>query len=151
MSTHPAQRDGYLHQLADQPRAGDGYGRYDGFADEHLLGPFVLDRPRWSSIPVNCEVDPLIAERVRAFYQAVATATEKAAGVITGVLVDISHEGFGRVVVLAGRLVLLLDTLRDAQSFGFPSMETLAVAGQERVASALQILKTHPEVVRDDT
>jgi probable nitrogen fixation protein len=151
MSTHPAQSDGYLHELADQLRAGDGYGRFDRFADEHLFGPFVLNRSRRSTIPVNCEVDPVTAERVRAFYQAVAAATEKAAGVITGVLVGISHEGFGRAAVLAGRLVLLLDTLREAQRFGFPSMEALAVAGHERVASALQILKTHPEVARDDT
>lgn len=140
----------FPHLLADLVRAGDPYGRFDRFSDEVLLRPFVLDASSRASIPIDCEVEPATLERVRAFYQAVAAGVERVAGVMTAVLVDVGHEGFGRAVVFAGRLILLADPLRDVQRFGFADLAALAAAGEARIARAARALADYPEVARAD-
>jgi probable nitrogen fixation protein len=148
-ATH-GSTDPFLHDLADLLRAGDPYGRFDRFADEHLLRPYVVDPVTRAGIAVGCDVEPVILERLRSFYQAVAAGVERASGTMTAVLVDVSHEGFGRAVVFAGRLVLLADPLRDVQRFGFADLTALAAAGQGRIERAVEALETFPEVARAD-
>ena len=45
----------------------------------------------------------------------------------------VSHEGFGRVVLIAGRLVVFAKSLRDVHRFGFESLEKLAAEGAKVV------------------
>jgi probable nitrogen fixation protein len=140
---------GFVHDLAGQLRAGDTYGRFDRFPDEHLLKPFILAPADRTQIAVNCDVDPHTEERVRTFYQAVAAGTERLTSVMTAVVVDLSHEGFGRAIIFAGRLVVVADVLRDAQRFGFPTIEALSERGEALVASAVETLKQFPAVADD--
>jgi probable nitrogen fixation protein len=146
----PQRLSGFLRDLADQLRAGDPYGRFDRFPDEHLLGPLILSPAQRSRIPVNCDVDPTTEGRLRAFYQAVAVGVETATGLITGAVIDLSHEGFGRALVLAGRLVAVVDVLRDAQRFGFADRESLAARGEHLVATGVALIEKYPEVARAD-
>lgn len=141
--------DPFLRDLADQVRAGDTYGRFDRFPDEHLLRPYVVDAVARADIAVNCDVDAATTGRLRSFYQAVAAGVERAAGVMTSVVLDLSHEGFGRAVVFAGRLVVVSDVLRDVQRFGFPDLDGLARRGQHLVDGAAAVIAAHPEVARD--
>lgn len=141
---------GFLRDLADQLRAGDTYGRFDRFPDEHLLRPLIITSAQRAQIPVNCDVDPTTEGRVRAFYQAVAVGVEKATGVMTGAVIDLSHEGFGRALVLAGRLVAVVDVLRDAQRFGFPDADSLAARGDRLVAAGVALIEKFPEVAHAD-
>jgi probable nitrogen fixation protein len=146
MTTSSTPVKGFLHDLAGQMRAGDTYGRFDRFDDEHLLKPFILDTAGRVEIAVNCDVDPMTEERVRTFYQAVAAGAERQTGVMTAVVVDLSHEGFGRAVIFAGRLIVVVDVLRDAQRFSFPSLEALAARGDLLVDAAVAALRAYPEV-----
>jgi probable nitrogen fixation protein len=149
-STEPTRATGFLRDLADQLRAGDTYGRFDRFSDEHLLRPLIVTAAQRGEIPVSCEVAPVTEARLRAFYQAVAVGVEKATGAMTGAVIDLSHEGFGRALVLAGRLVAVVDVLRDAQRFGFSDTGSLSARGEQLVAAGVALIGKYPEVARAD-
>jgi len=142
-------RELFLHDLTRVLRAGDPYGRLDAIEPERLLRPFVL-APAAPGEEAACTVDALTVERLRCFHQAVAAGVERAGHVLTAVAVDVDAEGFGRVLVTAGRLVLLAESLRDAGRFGFPSLTALAAAGDRLVARAVAVLDRFPEVAGAD-
>jgi len=141
---------GFLRDLVAQQRAGDTYGQLDRLPDDLLLRPFVVTRDQAQAIPVNCDVEAGTAARIRSFHQAVAAGVEKETGHFMTTLLDLSHEGFGRVIVFAGRLLVISDVLRDAQRFGFESVESLAARGDQLVAAAVAVAGKYPEVARDD-
>jgi len=60
-----------------------------------------------------------------------------------------SHEGFGRVVLIAGSLVVLSRTLRDVHRFGFEDLATLAAEGMKVAKQAVAMIEAHPELARD--
>ena len=142
--------DAFLRDLTALIRAGDHYGRLDSYDTDRLLKPYLT-----SSLVVrpdgSCAADALAVERVRTFFQAVAAGIERAAGVMTAVAVDVNGEGFGRVFVLAGRLVAIAESMRDAGRFAFADVPALAAAGDALVARAVAVLAVHPEVARDDS
>lgn len=140
------QRGGFLAELIQQIRAGDPYGRYDGLGEEALLKPYILAKEERQAIPVIGDLDPATEGRLRNFYQAVCAAVERETGVMVSCVLDLSHEGFGRVVLFAGRLVVVSKTLRDAHRFGFPSREKLAEEGERLIRSAVEMLRRFPEV-----
>ncbi|ABD13828.1 hypothetical protein CcI156_08960 [Frankia sp. CcI156] len=144
-------KTGFLGDLVDQLRAGDTYGQLERFSDEDLLRPFIVTREQRREIAVNCDIDAAVEGRVRSFYQAVAAATEKATGAFTTTVLDLSHEGFGRVIICAGRLVVLSDALRDVQRFGFGSMDELSARGESLVTGATKQIERWNEVARDDS
>jgi probable nitrogen fixation protein len=141
----------FLDDLVDQLRAGDTYGQLDRLADDRLLRPYVVTREKQREIPIDCDVDPATEGRLRSFYQAVAAAVEKASGTYTATVLDLSHEGFGRALVFAGRLVVVSEILRDAQRFGFPTVDKLADYGERLVAQANKVIAQYPEVARDES
>jgi probable nitrogen fixation protein len=141
----------FARDLAALVRAGDPYGRLDDVPTERLLRSFVVAPAAGGADgAVACAVDARTVERLRCFHQAVAAGVERAAKVMTSVVVDVNGEGFGLVVVLAGRLAVLVRPVRDAGGFGFPDPEALIAAGDRLVAQALETLDHHPEVARAD-
>lgn len=140
----------FMRDLVGLLRAGDSYGRLDRFGDAHLLRPFVLSQAARAGISVDCEVEAAVTERVRTFYQAAAAGVERATHVMTSVVIDISHEGFGRAAIVAGRLVAVMDPLRDIQRFGYPTLEALDAAGAALVARGVEAVDLYPGVAGDD-
>ena len=61
----------------------------------------------------------------------------------------LTHEGFGRAVLICGRLVVASRFMRDVHRFGFDSFGKLAAEGEKLVAGALATLQEFPEVARD--
>ncbi len=137
---------GFIGELIRQIRAADPYGGYDGVSEEALLRPYLLMEDERQAIPVIGDVDAATVARLRNFYQAVAASIERETGTMVGYLLDVSHEGFGRVVLFAGRLVLVSRTLRDAHRFGFVSREQLAAEGETLVRAGVEVLRRFPEV-----
>lgn len=148
MSTQPGS---FLRLLIEQQRAGDTYGQLDRLPDERMLNPFLVSREKQREIPIACDVEPATEARIRSFYQAVAAAIETATGAYTTAVLDLSHEGFGRLIIFAGKLVVVSEVLRDAQRFGFPSPERLAEYGESLVTAAVKTIGVYPEVARDDS
>lgn len=138
----------FLKAIVGQIRANDAYGTYRNWSDELLLKPYILSRAQKREISVDGEVEPITQGRILAFYRAIAVRIEQETGLLSQVVIDLSHEGFGWALVFSGRLLLVSRTLRDAQRFGFNSFEKLAQEGEKLVSKGIDLANRYPEVGR---
>lgn len=138
----------FLKAITQQIRANDPYGTYRNWSDELLLKPFVVTKAQKREISVEGDVDPITKGRILAFYRAIAHRIEEETGLLCQVVIDLSHEGFGWALVFSSRLLVVSKTLRDAQRFGFDSLEKLEAEGSKIVASAISLAERFPEVGR---
>ena len=136
----------FLVELIKQWRAQDSYGAWEGKSDEELLEPYVIDKEKRKEIPIIGDPDPETLWRLELFYNAVGLAIERQTGVMVSPMMKMSHEGFGRMVLLAGRLVAVNKQLRDVHRFGFLSLEKLAEEGDKFVSSGVEMVKKFPDV-----
>ncbi|WP_448205731.1 NifX-associated nitrogen fixation protein [Azospirillum sp. sgz302134] len=136
----------YLKTLVMLFRAEDSYGAWEGKTDEQILAPFILDKEARAAIPIMGDPDPDTLWRLELFYKAVGITVEKLTGHIASPIMKMSHEGFGRMVLTTGRLVVVSKHLRDVHRFGFPSLEKLAADGAKIVEEAVALIRKYPEV-----
>ncbi|RAZ71735.1 NifX-associated nitrogen fixation protein [Mesorhizobium atlanticum] len=129
-------------------RAQDSFGAWEGKSDAELLGDFILTKEKRRAIPIIGDPDPDVLWRLNMFYTAVGLAIEERSGLIASPMMEISHEGFGRVLLTTGRLVLLSKTLRDVHRFGFETFWKLTAAGSKLAGDAIAVIDAHPEVAR---
>ena len=134
----------FARELIAQVRAQDTYGFWDGKSDRDLLALFVVDRERARSIPIVGNPDPQTLARISQFYNAVALGVERRSGLMASPVLQLSSEGFGRVVVICGRLVVVSKSMRDAHRFGFASFERLEAEGTALIEGALVCIERHP-------
>jgi probable nitrogen fixation protein len=138
----------FVRELVAQVRAQDSYGVWEGKSDIELLEPFILDKEKRAELPMIGDPDPDTLDRLARFYSAVALQIEKRCGLIAAPVSQFSYEGFGRMVLTCGRLVVINKTLRDVHRFGFPSIEDIARRGDALVDEALQWIERFPEAAR---
>ena len=136
----------FIKAIVQQIRGQDAYGVYRNWSDELVLKPFIVSKQKKREISVQDEIDPITQSRIIAFYRAIAARIEQETGLLSQVVVDLSHEGFGWALVFAGRLLLVVKTLRDAHRFGFESLEKLAEEGEKLVTKGIDLAKKFPEV-----
>jgi probable nitrogen fixation protein len=144
------ERSPFLSQLVKQLRALDTHGQWEGKRDEVILGPFVVDREARKRIPIIDDPDPEVFERMDLYYGAAALAIERASGVMVTMMIKMHHEGFGRVMLTAGRLILFNRYHRDVHRFGFDSLGVLAQKGDEVVAAGVDMVHRFPEIAAYD-
>jgi probable nitrogen fixation protein len=144
------ERSPFLAQLVQQVRALDCYGHWEGKRDEEILAPFIVDRAARRRIPMIDDPDPEVLERLDIYYGAAALAIERASGVMVTPMIKMHHEGFGRVMLTAGRLIVFNRYHRDVHRFGFDSLGALAQMGDEVVASGLDMVRRYPEITAGD-
>jgi probable nitrogen fixation protein len=58
------------------------------------------------------------------------------------------HEGFGRLVLIAGRLIVGNKQLRDVHRFGFDNLTKLAEEGDKLIKAGVDMINRFPEVVQ---
>lgn len=138
----------FIRELVKQWRAQDSYGTWEKKSDEELLAPYVIDKEARKAMPIIGDPDPEVLWRLELFYNAVGLATERSTGVMVSPMMKMSHEGFGRMILTAGRLIVINKQLRDVHRFGFPTMEKLAEEGEKLVKSAEEMIERFPEVAR---
>ncbi|MDF5724109.1 MAG: NifX-associated nitrogen fixation protein [Rhizonema sp. PD37] len=136
----------FIQTLVQQIRGLDTYGVYRNWANDLILKPFVITKQKKREISIENEVDPVTLGRIMGFYRAVAARLEQETGLLSQVVVDLNHEGFGWILVFSGRLLLVCKTLRDAQRFGFESLEKLASEGETLVQKGIDLSQSFPEV-----
>jgi probable nitrogen fixation protein len=136
----------FLKTLVQQIRASDSYGFYRNWSDELILKPFVVTKQNKKQISVEGEIDPATISRINAFFRAVAASIEQETGMISNVVIQLGHEGFGWALVFSGRLLLAIKTLRDAHRFGFESLEKLNEEGQNFVQKGIDLAQRFPQV-----
>ena len=144
----PRHEGSFLRELVRQFRAQLEGDAWDGKDDGELLAPLVLGRRRNGAHDDAGEPDPDVFLRIEIFHAAVALEIEHRTGLACTPMMRMHHDGFGRVVILAGRLAVVSRYLRDAQRFGFDSLEKLAEAGEKLVASGVEMIERFPEAAR---
>ncbi len=129
----------FLTNLVAQVRALDQFGSWDNKPDEALLREkFVKTKEQLAEIPVIADVDEEVTTNLKMLLKAVAVSFERESTQMASVVMEMSHEGFGRGVVLCGPVVLMDKTFRDAHRFSFPTLDKLAEEGDKWLQKALE-------------
>jgi probable nitrogen fixation protein len=136
----------FLRELVRQWRAQDAHGAWDGKSDLDLLEPYILDKEKRRRIPIIGDPDPETLWRMELFYNAVGLVVERETGIMVSPMMKMHHEGFGRLVLTAGRLIVLNKHVRDVHRFGFGSVEALAAEGERLVRDAVEMIRRFPDV-----
>jgi probable nitrogen fixation protein len=136
----------FIKEMVKQMRAIDSYGTYDGWPVERILAPYVVTKEQRRSIPVIGDPDDIMLSRINAFYNAVSSLIEKECGLMAVPIINLTHEGFGRVVITVGKLVVLDRTLRDVHRYGYESLSKMKDEGDKLLSVALEIIGKYPEV-----
>lgn len=142
----PVFETDFIKEMVRQMRALDTYGTQNGWAPEQILAPYVLTKERKSEIPIIGDPDEETLSRVKAFYNAVAVLIEKECGLMAVPFINLTHEGFGRVLIIVGKLVALDKTLRDVHRFGFESLSKMKTEGDKLLSVAIERVGSYPEV-----
>jgi probable nitrogen fixation protein len=138
----------FIKELIKQWRAQDTHGTWDNKKDLDLLTPYIVDKEARKQLPIIGDPDPEILWRVELFYNAIGLSIERATGVMVQPMMKMSHEGFGRQVLIAGRLIVVNKQLRDVHRFGFETLEKLADEGTKLVNAGVEMIEKFPEVAR---
>jgi probable nitrogen fixation protein len=138
----------FVQQLIKQLRAQDTNGTWDNKSDLQLLKPYIHTAEERRALPILGDPDPETLWHLEIFYNAIAVAVERETGQMVSPMMKMSHEGFGRMVLLAGRLVVVNKQLRDVHRFGFPSLAKLSDAGTKFLTEAVTMIRTYPEVAQ---
>jgi len=136
----------FVRELIKVLRAQDTHGTWEGKTDRKLLDPYILTAEQRREIPIIGDPDPEIIWRMELFYNAIGVAIERATGNMVTPMSKMSHEGFGRLILLAGRLIVVNKQLRDVHRFGFASLEKLVEAGNKFVEEGVKMIKDYPQV-----
>lgn len=135
-----------LVQMVVQLRAMDSYGTYDTWSNARVIDPLILTKERRRQIPVVGDPDETTLSRVKAFYNAVAQMIERETGLMAVPVINLTHEGFGRALILVGKLVALDKTLRDVHRFGFDTPEKLVEEAEKLLQKAVGLVTQYRQV-----
>lgn len=136
----------FVKQMVVQLRAMDSYGTYDTWSDARVLDPLVLTKERRRQIPVVGDPDETTVSRVKAYYNAIAQVVERETGLLAVPVINLTHEGFGRALILVGKLVALDKSLRDVHRFGFDSLEKMVEEAEKVLGKAVGLVTQHRDV-----
>jgi len=138
-----------VKDLIKQLRAIDTYDTYDGWSAAKIIDPLVLTKERKREIPVVGDPDGLTIARIKAYYNSLATLIEKKSGLMAVPMVNMSHEGFGRALIMVGKLVVVDKILRDTHRWGFPSLQELSEQTDKTLEKALGLIEKYNAAATD--
>ena len=136
----------FIGELIKQWRAQDTHGAWEKKTDRDLLDPYVVDKAKRREIPIIGDPDPETLWRLELFYNAVGLCVERRTGVMAQPMIKMHHEGFGRLVLLAGRIVVVNKHLRDVHRYGYPTLAALGAEGDKIVADAVAMIERYPDL-----
>jgi probable nitrogen fixation protein len=139
-------QDPFIRELVKQLRAQDTHGTWEGKSDLTLLEPYIVTPEQRRALPIIDDPDPDLLWRLDLFHNAIGLAIERATRCMVSPMTKMSHEGFGRTVLTAGRLIVVNRHLRDVHRFGYPSLAKLAEAGNKLVNEGVEMIRNYPDV-----
>ncbi|MFO1156360.1 MAG: NifX-associated nitrogen fixation protein [Rhodospirillales bacterium] len=139
----------FVRALVRQLRAHDITGAWERKSDAELLAPYLVTPEQRRAMPVIGDPDARQLWRIEQYWAAAGLAVEQACGIIATPIVKLTHEGFGRAVLIAGRLVVASRVMRDVHRFGFANLSKLASEGEKLVSGAAEMIAKYPEPARD--
>jgi probable nitrogen fixation protein len=130
----------FLDTLAAQVRAQDKYDVWARKSDEELLSKkYIKTKEDLKKIPLIADISDLQISDIRLIFQALSLAFEEKTGEMGTVVMEMNHEGFGRAVVLADKIVVVNKFFKEAHRFGYRSIEDLANEGGKMLKNAIEI------------
>jgi len=137
----------FIETLIGQVRALDQFGTWTNRTDEDLLTEkYVKTKEDLRNIPVIADIDEMQTQDIRLIYQAIALAFEKKTGVMCSVVMEMSHEGFGRAVVIADKIVIVNKFFKDAHRYSFRTYDKLVEEGEKMLANAITLYEKYAAV-----
>ncbi|MGO3927618.1 NifX-associated nitrogen fixation protein [Rhodopseudomonas pseudopalustris] len=136
----------FVKELVKQLRAQDTHGVWESKSDLKLLEPFIIDKAKRREIPLMGDPDPETLWRLELFYNAVALSIERETKIMVSPMMKMHHEGFGRMILSAGRLIVVNKHMRDVHRFGFDNLGKLAEDGDRLVNAGVEMIRKFPEV-----
>lgn len=138
--------EGFAAALVRQIRAQDTHGHWERKSDYQLVEPYIMDKEKRRAIPIIGDPDPDTLWRLELFYGAMCLEIERRSRRMVQPMMKMSHEGFGRMVLIAGRLVVVNKQLRDVHRFGFDSVEKLNAEAEKMIGQAVDMIEKFPAV-----
>lgn len=138
----------FVKELIKQWRAQDMHGAWDGKTDLDLIEPYIVNKAKRKEIPLVGDPDPETLWRLELFYNAIGLTIERSTGCMVSPMMKMSHEGFGRMILMAGRLIVVNKMLRDVHRYGYDSLEKLAEEGEKAVSAGIDMINKFPEVAK---
>ena len=138
----------FIKELIKVWRAQDTHGAWEGKADLDLIEPYIVDKEARRALPLIGDPDPETIWRLELFFNAICLMIEKETRVMISPMLKMSHEGFGRMVLIGGRLIVVNKQLRDVHRFGFDNLGKLAEEGTKFVQQGVEMINKFPEVAK---
>jgi len=133
----------FIKTLNGQIRALDQFGSWDNKSDEELVAlKYIKTKEDLKKLPIIADIDEIQVKDIRLVYQAYGLAFEKLTGVMCNVVLEMSHEGFGRAVVIADGIVIVDKYFKDAHRYGFRTFDDLKKEAQKVMEKALEKFHT---------
>ncbi|MGD8275213.1 MAG: NifX-associated nitrogen fixation protein [Thiohalocapsa sp.] len=142
----PVLETAFGQEMVRQMRAIDAYGTTDNQSAAEILEPFVLTKEEKRELPIVGDPDEIVIARIQVFYNAIAALIEQECGLMAVPLVNLTHEGFGRVLITVGKLVVLDRSLRDVHRFGFASLSKMKDEADKYLSVAIELVGEHSDV-----
>ena len=142
----PILTSDFMLEMAKQMRAIDTYDTFEGMSDGEILDPYVLTKERKKELPVIGDPDEIVIARMQAYYNAISNLIEQECGKMAVPLLHLSHEGFGRVIITVGKLVVHDRSLRDVHRFGFKSLSHMKDEADKILSVATTMVGEHDKV-----
>jgi len=136
----------FLQTLTSQLRALDQFGTWAKKSDEELLcEKYVKSKEDLKNIPIIADIDEMQIQDIRLIFQSIALSFELKTGVMCSVVMEMSHEGFGRAVVLADKIVITNKFFKDAHRYSFRTYDDLIKEGGKMLHNALEIFEQYTQ------
>jgi probable nitrogen fixation protein len=84
--------------------------------------------------------------RLECFYNTIAVLIEKECGLLSRCFLLLNEEGFGTVLIIVGKLVVMDRVVRDIGRFGFSDLSRLKDEADKLLSIALQRISAYPQV-----
>lgn len=137
----------FIDTLISQVRALDQFGTWANKEDEEILKEkYVKSKEDLKNIPVIADIDEMQVQDIRLVFQAIALAFEKKTGIMCSVVMEMSHEGFGRAVVIADKIVITNKFFKDAHRYSFRTYEDLVKEGEKMLKNAIEIYEEYKKL-----
>ena len=142
----PIYESVFISELVKQMRSLDTYGVQDKSDAEALIKPFIISKEDRKNTPIIGDPNPAIMARVSAFYNAVSMMIEQECGLMARPFLNLNHEGFGSLLIIVGKLVVIDRTLRDVHRFGFVDLNALKTESDKLLNIALGRIGSYSDV-----
>jgi len=138
------EHNAFTEELIRQLRATDQFGNWSKMSDEELLTKkYVKTKEDLKKIPIIADIDEMLIGEIKMIYKAIALQFERKTGVMCNVVMEMSHEGFGRCIVIADKIVLVDKYFKDAHRFGYRTIDKLYEDGQKLLDKAFSIYQQY--------